>query len=70
MRVSQIYMELMFFIGTEQVEGSATSDIADDCTSHTGVGGEGAEAEGRLHGDEQVPQRGTELRCRVLAAVR
>jgi len=31
--------------------------------------GEGAEAEGCLHGDEQVPQWGTELRRWVLVAV-
>jgi len=43
-------------IGAEQVQGAATSDPTDDCTSRACMDGEGAEAEGCLHSDEQVPQ--------------
>jgi len=53
----------VYSVGAEQVKGAEASDAADHRTSRARVDGEGAEAEGRLHGDEQVPERGTEL-CR------
>jgi len=63
-------MFCLCIVGTEQVKGAAPSDTTDHCASCTVVDSEGPEAEGCVHGDEQIPQRGTELRCRMLVAVR
>jgi len=46
----------LYRVGAKQVEGAETSDAADDRSPRACVDGEGAEAEGRLHGDEQVPE--------------
>jgi len=56
-------------LGVEQVEGAETSDAADRRASRAWLDGESAQAESCLHGDEQVPQRGTELRGRMLVAI-
>jgi len=57
-------------VGAEQVEGTAASHTADHRSSRSRVDGESAKAEGGLHGDEQISQRGTELCRRVLASIR
>jgi len=46
----------VFSVGAKQVERAETSDTSDDCTPRACMDGEGAQTEGRLHGDEQVPE--------------